>query len=84
MQTLRMHTVVPKDRRLEISLPPEVPEGPTEIVIILEPAKDGYQGVASRQAVVESLKRLRDLRGKTAGRNVRLSDAVLEERHAED
>jgi len=84
MQTLHFHAVVPKDRRLEIALPPEIPEGPVDMVLVLESAKEAQTTEARHGAMRTALERLRGVRAKTAGRQVRLSEAVIEERCSDD
>lgn len=83
MQTVHLHAVVPKDRRLEISLPLEIPEGPADMLLIVETVREGQSPDAEIHAMRSALERLRSVRERTAGKQIRLSDAVIEERRAE-
>lgn len=38
MQAISFKTVIPKDRKLSIELPPQVPTGAAELVVIVSPA----------------------------------------------
>jgi hypothetical protein len=36
--TLNLHADIPANRELRIALPPDVPEGPAEITVVVSPA----------------------------------------------
>jgi hypothetical protein len=47
VKTVNINTEVPANRELRITLPPDIPIGPVEIVLVVssaEPAKDGTLG----------------------------------------
>lgn len=81
MGSLRIKTVVSKDHRVEIALPPEVPEGPVEIEMTVTQA--GREVDDARPEWDEVLARLRKLRERFAGRDIRLSDEVIRTRREE-
>ncbi|MBI4026553.1 MAG: hypothetical protein HY360_16320 [Verrucomicrobia bacterium] len=74
MQTLTQHWLIPKDRRvhLDLTLPPETPEGEVDVLLIIEPRSgNGNTGVENligclkdsktfAQDAVQSQRRLRD------------------------
>ncbi len=37
MHTVNVRTMVTKERRVAITLPPEVPEGPADVVVVVSP-----------------------------------------------
>ncbi len=82
METLRIKTIVPKNHRVEITLPPEVPEGPAEMVVTVKPtaSPSDEERLAKRSEVLADLRKLRE---KYAHRNFRLSEAVIEVRREE-
>ena len=81
MGPLRIKTVVSKDHRIEISLPPEVPEGPVDIEMTVTPSRaDAKNGKVDWDDV---LVRLRKLRESFAGRDIRLSEEVIKLRQEE-
>lgn len=84
METLRIKTIVPKNHRVEITLPPEVPEGPAEMVVTIKPtaslSDSDEERLARRSEVLADLRKLRE---KYAHRNFRLSEAVIEVRREE-
>ena len=83
MGPLKIKGVVPKDRKVEIILPPEVPEGPVDIEVTITPVT-ADRAVRARDDVDEMLDRLREFRKQFEGRDILLSDAVIELRREED
>jgi hypothetical protein len=83
MGPFKIKGVIPKDRRVEISLPPEVPEGPVDLEVTITPVT-ADRAVRTRDDVDEMLDRLREFRKQFEGRDIRLSDAVIELRQEED
>jgi len=82
IETLRVRAVVPKDHRVEITLPENVPEGPVDMVVTLTPAS-GESDEARRVRVRASLAGLAALRDKYAHLDLRLSETVIEMRREE-
>ena len=82
MGPLKIKGVVPKDRKVEISLPPEVPEGPVDLEVVITAATQGgpNQPADGMDAVLDEL---REFRKQFEGRDIRLSDAVIELRQEE-
>jgi hypothetical protein len=83
MGPIRIHTTVPKDHRVEISLPPEVPEGPADLAIIVTPTApaDGEDWRADRR---EMLARLAEFRERFKGRNLNMAEEVIKLRREDD
>lgn len=83
MGPLKIKGVIPKDRRVEISLPAGVPEGPVDLEITITPAAQGRpsQHADGMDAVLDEL---REFRKQFEGRDIRLSDAVIELRQEGD
>lgn len=76
----RIRTVIPKSHRIEIDIPAEIPEGPADVEITVIPAASPTDE-ENRQAGLEMwLDEMRLLREKYAARDLRLSEAVIEER----
>jgi hypothetical protein len=81
MGPLRIKAIVPKDHRVEIAVPPDVPEGPVEIEMTFTPEPgDAGNGKPDWDEVLD---RLRELRESLAGRDIRLSDEVIKLRQEE-
>jgi hypothetical protein len=82
MGPLKIKGVMPKDRRVEISLPAGVPEGPVDLEVTITPAAQGglSQPADGMNAVLDEL---REFRKQFEGRDIRLSDAVIELRQEE-
>lgn len=78
MEMLRVHTMVPRNHRVQITLPDGVPEGPAELVVVVE--HDARKPEARQANLLQLLDELRDFRRQFEGRDVWLSDAVIEER----
>lgn len=76
MERLRFRTIIPKSRHVEIDLPPGVPEGPADVLVVVEPR----QPPPSADGLREILAELASFRKRFDGREIRLSEAVIEER----
>lgn len=50
MNAVRMHVVVPEDRRLTIALPASVPPGDAEVIVLVD---DARQGTDSARALLD-------------------------------
>ena len=83
MGPLKIKAVVSKDHRVDIAVPPEVPEGPVDIEMTITP-ETAIGGSDDPQGIREVLGRLREFRKQFEGRDIRLSDAVIELRREGD
>jgi len=81
-EILRLRTVVPRDHRIEIVLPENVPEGPADVEVTVTPTNVGDNG-DWRVRRMAWLAELDAVRKKHAHLNVRLSEAVIEMRREE-
>jgi len=79
MGPIKVKAVVPKDHRVEISLPPEVPEGPVELEVRVAASPEAADGP---DRMLEVLAELREARRRYVGPPVLLSAAVSELRNA--
>lgn len=79
METVRLRTIVPKSHRIEIDLPPQVPEGPADVLVIVETPPAHADGDKKKNLLL-LLDDLQAFREQFRGRDIRLSDAVIEER----
>jgi len=68
---------VPRNHRVSFTLPPDVPEGPAEVTLDVNPKGDLRD---RRGRIRRMLSELRRFRKRFAGRNVNLSEAVIQER----
>jgi len=81
MGPLKIKAVVPKDHRVEIVLPPEVPEGPVELEVTV--TRTAGNGPDCPHDWGPALERLRRLRESLEGLDLRLSDEVIKLRREE-
>ena len=74
MQTLTQHWLIPKDRRvhLDLTLPPEIPEGEADVLLIIEPRSgNGNTGVGD---LIGCLKDSKTFAGNAVAAQRRLRD----------
>ena len=83
MEMLRLHTVVPKNHRVQITLPAEVPVGPAELEVVVR-SEAHLPDAGRRSNLLKILDELKASRRQFDGRDIRLSEAVLEERREEN
>jgi len=81
MGPIKIKTIVPKNRRVEVPLPPEVPEGPVELSITV--ANTGTETADNNAGWSAILSELRKLRERIPERNIGLSDEVIRMRREE-
>ncbi|MEK7766447.1 MAG: hypothetical protein AAB368_09435 [bacterium] len=81
MGPLKIKAFVPKDHRVEIALPPEVPEGDVELEVTVSSAVAEVREKPYNWG--PALDRLRDLRGDLKSLDLGLSDEIIRMRREE-